>query len=93
LSKKLHIYDSIKMTSADDYTISQRDEHIDDCEKKEEIQLPSNADKEIQDPYRMLKKCFAGAQKIKRYIHCRWYKNWIYNLYPSNVETWNIIDE
>ena len=55
------------MTSADDYTISQRDEHIDDCEKKEEIsQLQSNADKEIQDPYRMLKKCFAGAQKNKR---------------------------
>ena len=44
------------MTSADDYTISQRDEDIDDCEKKEEIsQLQSNADKEIQDPYRMLK--------------------------------------
>ena len=58
----------IKATSSDDHIVSKGDNHIDDCEKKEESQLPSNADKEIQDPYRMLKIFFAGAQKNKK-IH------------------------
>ena len=73
VTKWLHIYDSIKATSSDDHIVSKGDNHIDDCEKKEESQLPSNADKEFQDPYRMLKMFSPEHRKIKRYIHCGWY--------------------